>query len=506
MEAYIDNRYVDVRVDFLVINNKAQKEAYFSSEKESIHSKIKQIRNDVRRQSKKIATAETKEFLLDGSYELVNPNDNIETGWRGNKVSDSSGNITSGEELTAKFQNKYSSYGFTIYFDDKANEYAKEIIIEAYRNGELISSKRFSNANIIFKSEFPVEDYDKIIFKFTKTNNPFRKIRVTEIYFGLVEEFDSNSIKDMRLIREVSLDNNVLPFCEAEVVINNSDKKYNMLNPEGVYKYLQENHALDVKLGIGDSKETIEYVNVGKYYFSEAKTSDNSITASIVARDKLSLLEKEKYIKTDELLLPGTFEKLIQRIIAFSKLDIKYMIKDDLKDILMQIVTTQEMTCKEALRLSCQAACCCCFFDKNDVLVFKKINESQIKDILDFDKITEYPVIEVGEAYNTVVLKNSEKELAKVSNKKPNETEKLLEISNDFIIYYRAKEVAEFILNNSKILKYSIISRGNPEIDIGDTIKVYDAFDVNRNAIITRQEFNFDGSLKANINAQGVMG
>ena len=124
---------------------------------------------------KKLATLEQNYFLLDGSFELPDENDNGEVGWWSGEISDSNGQIS--QLLEFNFTEPQSSIGFTVVFDEKANEYATDFKIEVFDP----SYSLVANDNIIgntlsrYVSEMPVDGYKRVKITFTKTSLPFRR-------------------------------------------------------------------------------------------------------------------------------------------------------------------------------------------------------------------------------------------------------------------------------------------------------------------------------------------
>ena len=58
--------------------------------------------------------------------------------------------------------------------------------------------------------------------------------------------------------------------------------------------------------------------------------------------------------------------------------------------------------------------------------------------------------------------------------------------------------VAEWILAWCQgRITYETDERGNPETELTETVKVCDYFGVNRNAIVTKQVYKYDGGLSA---------
>ena len=90
-----------------------------------------------------LATLEQNHFLLDGSCILPKP-ENGEVGWWSEKISSASGVFETPQVLEFHFTDDHASMGFMILFDDKANEYATDFIIQVFdQSGDVQTGKEY---------------------------------------------------------------------------------------------------------------------------------------------------------------------------------------------------------------------------------------------------------------------------------------------------------------------------------------------------------------------------
>ena len=65
------------------------------------------------------------------------------------------------------------------------------------------------------------------------------------------------------------------------------------------------------------------------------------------------------------------------------------------------------------------------------------------------------------------------------------------------------QDTADWLLSIlGKRYKYNADERGNPAREIGDTVTIYDAYGENRDAVVIREQFKFNGKLTADTVAQ----
>jgi hypothetical protein len=502
---YALERWSAIKVNFQLIDTDAAEDATATVTSEAAISKLSQTHNRAIYMSNKLATLEPDYFLLDGSFLLPDEADNGEVGWWSSEISDINGNLN--QVLEFNFIQDHSSVGFTIVFDDRANEYASDFTIQAYDSLNNLLDEDIVTGNTLhtYISEMPVENYRRVKITFTKTSKPFRRIRVCEVSFGIVRNFDGDNTKDLNLLYEISQNAENLPSHELNFTIDNSDKKYNMINPDSVYKYLQQGQQIDAYLGVGSSKEAIEYINMGKFYYTTSKAEDDSLTAQITGNDLF-------YTLNNSICRIGstgtwTVNDAVNAVILDSGLNITVNIPSIIGIRTINKCIPKNTTHREVLRLIAQAAMCTCYFNRLDELVFAEITEGTVVDTLNNSNMYKPAKISDLGRVNKIelVVYNEYSQVENIytaSNKEVGETDKVKTVNNP--LAYNGQAVANWLLAMAQMrIKYELQERGNPAREITDTVKIYDAYNENRNAVITKEEFNFDGTLRANTVARG---
>lgn len=565
---YPPERWSNIRVIFDLVDVDAAENATVAATSQASISKIDQTHNRITTAGNKIASLEQNYFLLDGSFILPNQSENGEVGWWSQEISDSIKTLINPQILEFNFTADQSSVGFTVIFDDKANQYAEDFKIQVYNSAGTLMGEDIVTNNTKYKyvSDMPIDGYRRVKITFTKTSFPYRRVRVTEIVFGIIQTFDNCNTTEMKLLYEISPRSENLPSNELTLTIENVNKKYNMINPKGIYKYLQEGQALSVALGVGDSKETIEYINMGRFYYTTSTAEDNSLTAQIVAHDKIYDLDRDVYRKG--LNTTDTVLNIVNDIIADSGIQIPINIP---QLIASRVIgrNIPVISHREALRMVAQAARAVCFINRNGILVFAELVEASSVDTLNNNNMTSPVKVSVSELVNvievtsfdfragssneiykavvsingsrtlwvqysgaassvtasitggtinkaeyylyaakftitasadvTLVLTGNSLDQVQSTYRTGTENPELLKrIENPLVKSSFSADFGQWILGVlKKRVTYNAEERGNPAREVGDTIKIYDAYNENRNAIVTKEEYNFNGVLKA---------
>ncbi len=577
MDPYILERWANFRVRFELVDVDAAEDADPSATSEAEISRLEQTHNRILVMDRKLASLEHNYFVLDGSFKLPNKTDNGEVGWWSGELSDANGNFTTPQFLDFVFTSPQSSVGFTVIFDEKANQYASDFKIEVFDAADNLMAEDIVTGNTLarYVSDMSADGYKRVRIVFTKTPIPYRRVRVSEVVFGVIETFEWGNLSKANLLLELSPKMENFPAGELAVTIKNTERKYNMINPSGVYKFLQEGQGLDVEIGIGPERDDLEYVNMGRFYFTSSSAEDDSMTAQIVGHNKIYGLSRGTYRKGVEGSAPvgAVIDDIIENSGANINVSISPVVAGRIIGCNVPVVSH-----REALRLAVQAARAVCYVDRNDTLVVTDLIEGAATDELNAKRMTSPPKVRVSDYINAVEVETvsfrdpdltddeiykdifvvsgtatiwiSYNEARNVSASADGGTinaaeyylrackltitasgtvtvtltgrmldsnevvhrttlndgnpERVKRIENQLVRNDQAAEFLSWALAmEQKRVTYQLPERGNPAREIGDTVKVYDAYGENRNAIITKQEFIFDGTLQADSEAWG---
>ena len=492
MNPYLDTRYCDIRCTFQVIDLTARADAAPIAVSNAEISQINQTIDEVRKQSVKVATIEHNNWVLDGISKPYGDYTQLQTGWWSKESSDDAGTINTYIEFV--FDKPHSSYGLSLYFDDKANVFPIKFKVTAYdANGTIIAEHTKTNSDNSIVIIAQMYNYYKIRITFTKMNLPNRRARLTDIVFGIVEEFNSDNTKNLSINREVDPASEAVPINEVDLTFNNSNGRYNMVSPDGAYKFLQTGMPLQVEVGVGPDRDSIEYEKMGVYYYVSSSSEDGSLTAKITAQGMLMYLDRVDFpVSTGTTT---TLAAVVGAITAAVKQPIKFSVEPALQNIeLKNFEEGTELKCRAALKEACFALRAICYEDKNGVITIRRAAESPAKDTLTLGNMATVPRISTKERINTAIVENKDI-LGKYEDIAENEIVQSKKINNSMITAALANDAAKWMLENTRDLIFEIEGRGSPLHELTDTISVRDAFGTQRNVVITKHVLKYDGGL-----------
>lgn len=261
-----------------------------------------QLANKVRSASYNLATWETDRFKLDGSFSF--PDDTIsnngEMGFVSANLCGADGVFGSHPTITFTFGNPHSSAGLTVTFDDMNGEYAVDFDVTARdgNNNIITTVSVVGNDKVLAEPLGQLAGYRRIDIVIKKWSVGNRRARVLEVDFGIVRVYHDDSLIRMGLIEEIDPITARLPSPEFDFTVDNSDRLFNILNPTGFYKYLQERQQVIAELGVDVGRGVIEWIPLGQYLLHEWKSDEGALTASFTARTSLDLMANYDYEQT----------------------------------------------------------------------------------------------------------------------------------------------------------------------------------------------------------------
>lgn len=402
---YTDVRRTEIRVVFGLVDVTAATDAApDASESLPFASQIEQTTNGADGMGDKYGTLEKDFFQLDGSFSLFPDNPmNHQMGWWSEQLSEDDGTFSNPPTLTFDFSEKHSSMGFTVVFDDKSGQYCTDFAIDTYG----IDGKLLTHADVIDNDvadcavELGTEEYTKVVFTFRRTNVPLRYVRVAQVRFGILQKQDNANTESAELLFEIDPSMASAPANEFNITISNLNRRYNMVNPSGVYKYLQQGQRLDVEFAVGDETNSLEYVNMGRYYFTSSQAKDSGLTAQITAHTPFYAMDKTTYRRGRQETV--RVDAFISEVFTDAGFPIEVIAVGDVGSRLVS-AACETVSHREAVRMAAQAARCLCVINRNDEAVLVDLDMGDSVDVLGMDNQEDVPTIERPERINTIEL------------------------------------------------------------------------------------------------------
>jgi hypothetical protein len=505
---YVSPRQINAKVIFEILDVGSNKDATISVIGESIISKKDQTIDLVRDMTAKYATFENNYWKLDGTFVLPpkSTEEGYQLGWWSQALSQSDGTFAAGQTLTANFSLDRSSIGITIIFDTQTNEYADSFTIQAYDSTDVLINSISVVGNTLTKYKWyqNLDNYRKIVITVGKWCNPYRRVRITEVDFGIIEEYTDTEIINLDVLEEIDLTSNTISSNEMSLTLNNQDKLFNIINPTGIYKYLERRQKFIPYYGLYINDEYTEYIPMGIYYLTEWSSDEGALTATFTARDVVDLLGESKLQQTT--YTNKSLKFIIDEIMSATGIT-DYTVDTALESILIT-GTIEESTYREALQLVAFAGKCIVYPDRNGVLHIKQLTASPSVDTIGYSDIFNSPKITLDKLINTINIKyNNKTQTYTLTDPDKPVSEPVIEATVENPLIYtlaHAQDIAAWLLSEfKKRYLYEINWRMNPALQVGDVVTIQDDYSENKTAVITKNDFKYEGYLSGTSNAKG---
>jgi hypothetical protein len=369
-------------------------------------SKKAQIYNEVRDMTGKYATGENDYWLADDSFHLPpkSAESGFEIGWWSAALSQADKTFAVTQEVLFTFTGDHSSIGISITFDKLAGVVPEDFTIQALDSSDvqIDIDTVTGNTSSLYIWEQNLTNYRKIKISITKMSAAYRRVRITEVDFGIIQEYEGNELIRMSVLEEVDPTSSSVTTNEVKFTVDNQDKAFDILNPAGLYSYLERKQQIFAYIGVETTTGNFEYIPCGVYYLSDWTSDRGTLTASFTARDIFEQLGESLY--RNAIYADITLETLIDNIMSDAGVT-DYSVDSSLTSITVKgylpIVSH-----REALQMAAVAGECIIYSDRDGTIQIKPAGASSTGVTIGLDNMYNSPKINLDKLINTIEVKN----------------------------------------------------------------------------------------------------
>lgn len=483
-------RRVGVGVKFGVVDVTAKPGASASVSEDGALPFVSRTINNIYSPSGKYASLERNLWRLDGTFDILPDNaSTVETGWWSESVSEEDGAFASTPWIRYDFAAPVSTIGWSFFFDDKAGQYAVSVRAVCYTaDGEIMDEYTFDCSGAVSYIEHDIADYSAVRFEFLSTSEPFRRVRLTEIDFGLAEVWDADRVGTVSLAAGLDVMAAAFPAREVRFTFDNSGKVFDLLDPQGIYEYLQDGQEIEVSLVIGG-----ESVYMGLFTFTDVSIGSSVLTPTITAHDIVMRLDSETYGPGDDG--DTTLSGAVAAVLGDTAVSVVY--GDGCASRTVRNSVPEGTTRREALRLLAQAAMCAVWTDRYGAIHIAPADTGEVVGELTPDELYDYTGVSVSVRVDAVELTSTPISGDSVVYTAGSGIKKA-SFTNPCVAASAGDSVAEWLLVQSNRRKrYSVRNRCDPAVDVGDTIRIHDIYGHIGAAVVTSYDIQYNGGLSA---------
>lgn len=423
-----------LKVQFGIVEPDAEKNSTLSDNGHTYFSNLDRIEKGLELPTRQYGTFEDYFWVLDDSQEIPRTQDveQLYQGFVGNKLSNSDGVYEDPTEITIDYgDNIFDMVGITLTFDELSGDYASEVNVLTYLDGEEVDNFIVNPTSPRIEIEKSLSLHNKMVLRFLKSNKPFRRVRLTEIVYGIIKIYDTTQYKKLDNImrggeeKEVSLVNKNLPKNDFSFTINNVNGEFDTDNPKGLSQFLTERQPITYWWGIEDDNGKVEWI-LGGNVLTTSEFDATFAEVTIPCTDRLSLME-DKYNKG--LYRPDgiTLYDLAVEVLEWANLgtddkgEKMYYVDEVLKNY-TTIAPLPDDTGKACLQVIATAGNCILYTDRNGKIRIEPFNDTNTGYDLNFDLFLSEPprtnllnfVKDISSEYYTYSVEDSVSQVGKL--------------------------------------------------------------------------------------------
>ena len=490
-------RRVGIRAEIAIIDADAKPNASASSAFTMPLSSPAETIDDIKVETTAFATLERNAWVLDGSCALMDSTASG-LGWWSSPVSGDDGTFDGECSIVYDFAVDTKTIGLVFTFMYGYQPAVGGMRIRAYDSGgavvaDVVNTDQTAVQTVVFSAI-----YRKLRIDFTKTALPGRRIRFLEMDFGLIQRFDEDQIADCEIRYKVDFAAASLPYGECSLTLDNSDRRWNLLNPSGIYQYMEEGQKITVWMPVNG-----EDVFMGAFSFRSVEARDGALTAKMTTADVIASLDDTAF--NGGRCAAASLSDAVSEVLFGT--GIECVFADGVGEETVMMSIPQNTTRREAVRLLAQAARACVYAERDGNLRFCRPSlDSGDDDINDItpNELYNYDGITISEPVGILrlVVKDeySDTEITYTAGAAGRE----MTVNNPCVASENGDAAAAWLLSKyARRKQYNVKNRCDPALELFDTVRISDAYGQNDAALITGITVKYNGGLSAETEAVG---
>lgn len=469
-----------------------------SSNSEEIFSDLDNIKETTIPQSKNYATLEKNFWLLNDSQPIYG-SEELEQTYVSSYMSDKNCLFSDKACITLTSSVYLTTLGLTMVFDSIDKNYAKKLKVKAYRDSTMIMNKDYTLSSysdrLIFADNEELVRWNKIEIYFIESSLPYRRIRVNQLLFGIMETYTDENLISAESKEKTTMINSELPTHTFKFTIDNMNKLFNPDNPQGWYRYILQQQPISYEWGYQLDDGTIEWILGGKMLLTgSVEVGENQVSFSTTSLINYltKVYKKGVYNSSGRSLYDLAVDVLEDSNIDSSQ----YNLWSGLKSIKTD-APLPKLEARQLLQIIATTGNCILFTNRENVINIQPFNYVLNPDGMSYDFITSNPVVKVqSELHNTIIYINHYSKEDNVSELFKNESleitgTKTIEIEYDLATDISATITGGTIVNANYYGRYAILKITNTSEDT-ISLKV-SGKKINNSQTIDSKQFNDDG-------------
>ena len=438
----------------------------------------------------KYATLERNLWVLDGTHSILPSNGTSEA--PGYVSPQDIGNLYVHTSVTGARMIP----GITITWSSEYDEYPTEFIVQAWLNEQPVGETVFirNNTSNVSVVDLELSEYDMVNIYADKWSLPDHRVRIDNVIFGHRMTFDKRDILSYTHEQSGDLNSGSLPRNAITFSLDNSDGKWDPINPKGLGRYLCERQKVTSRYGM-DVNGSVEWIPGGVFYLTEWRAPANGLEASFVAKDLFDFMLTQPFGSTME----WTLAKHIERAFAIS--GYTYHLDPTVNHTYWG-VSNKEDNAATVVQMCANAACCVVWIDRNGEPHIAPLDETLSDYTIGTAVSYTHPEVTLTKPLKTVTVRYGGEQTAVVTVGSTGEDQTL---DNPMIYNYEGVENDEQPVEVAQWIAYTLKSRtlvsgefrADPRLDLYDIVTVEGKYGDIVPVAITNITYSYTGCFRA---------
>lgn len=485
-----------LKVQFNIIDPETNPD--LSTNSEETFSELDNVKESIIVQTKNYATLEKNFWILNDSQPIFG-SEELEQTYISSFMSDKNCLFPEKARITLESSVYLTTLGLTMVFDSIDKNYAKKLNIKAYRDDNIIMDMDYTlnsySDRVIFADNEELVRWNKIEIYFVESSLPYRRIRVNQLLFGIMETYTDENILSAKSKEKTTMINSELPTHTFKFTIDNMNKLFNPDNPQGWHRYILQKQPISYEWGYQLDDGTIEWLLGGNMLLTgTADVGENQVSFSTTTLINYltKIYKKGVYNANGRSLYDLAVDVLEDSDIDSSQ----YNLWEGLKNIKTD-APLPKLEARQLLQIISTTGNCIFFTNRENIINIQPFNYVLNPNGMSYLFMTSTPVVKLqSELLNSIIyinhyaVEDNESELFKNENLEISGNT-ILEVEYDLATNIRATITGGTILSASYYGRYAILEITNNSDEIV-SLKLF-GNKINVSQTIDSKKYNDDG-------------
>lgn len=321
-------------------------------------------------------TLEKNRFILDGRSPLAPEKDFLYQGFVSTAISGDDCIFATPPIVEITFSEYFHFAALTMYFDAIMNDYASEWQLQCFYDDTEVLNSVYNPKSTEFITPDQIPVCNKMVMTFTKTSKPHRRLRLSQIIYGVISSLTAADIVECQQTASMDIVSSSLPYEMFSFTIMDVQQRYDPENPQGVWEYLESRQPVSASIGYELLDGNIEWFPwCNTYSTGNVKVNRGGVVTEVTVETE-SLIQQLTKTYTHGVYRENgaSLYDLAEEVMVFAGYPDIMNVDDSLKNIVTKM-PLPEVAINQCLQLIANAGMCVLITDRSGSPAIIKISD-----------------------------------------------------------------------------------------------------------------------------------